>query len=105
VWISVRGVYRAWDQEARKIARQGDEVARPVRSRYSVLVGAERKDTGEIDDAVVVDTSLVDAMLRLTPEERLRQNDRMLRTIRELRDAFATRRADDAAREAGHQRR
>ena len=58
-----------------------------------------------MDEAVVVDTSLVDAMLRLTPEERLRQNDRMLRTIGELRDAFATRRVDDAAHEAGRQRR
>jgi hypothetical protein len=68
-------------------------------------VGSGRKEKGEIDAAVVVDTSLVDAMLRLTPEERLRQNDRMLRTVKDLRDAFATRRADDASREAGNQRR
>jgi hypothetical protein len=54
---------------------------------------------------MVVDTSLVDAMLRLTPEERLRQNDRMLRTIKDLRDAFAAARPDDASREAGDQRR
>jgi hypothetical protein len=68
-------------------------------------VGSGRKEKGEIDAAVVVETSLVDAMLRLTPEERLRQNDRMLRTVKDLRDAFATRRADDASREAGNQRR
>lgn len=35
-----------------------------------------------------VDSTLVDAMLRLTPAERLRLNDRMVRTIRELRHAF-----------------
>jgi len=59
----------------------------------------------EVDEPEAVDASLVDAMLRLTPEERLRQNDRMLRTIKDLRDAFATRRADDAALEAGAERR
>jgi len=36
----------------------------------------------------LVDTSLIDEMLRLSPEERLLQNDRMIRTIMELRDAF-----------------
>lgn len=45
----------------------------------------------------MVDGTLIDEMLRLTPEERLRQNDRMLRTIWELRDGFAARRADDTA--------
>ena len=64
-----------------------------------------KRDVGQIEKAVVVDTSLVDAMLRLTPEERLRQNDRMLRTIKDLRDAFAARRPDDASFEAGDQRR
>jgi hypothetical protein len=36
----------------------------------------------------LVDSSLIDEMLRLSPEERLLQNDRMIRTIMELRDAF-----------------
>ena len=36
----------------------------------------------------LVDTSLIDEMLRLTPEERLLQNARMIRTIMELRDAL-----------------
>lgn len=45
----------------------------------------------------LVDPTLIDATLALTPEERLRQNDRMLQTIQELRDGFATRRPDDAA--------
>jgi hypothetical protein len=52
-----------------------------------------------------VDASLVDAMLRLTPEERLRQNDRMLRTIKDLRDAFAAARADDPSLDAVPERR
>ena len=68
-------------------------------------MASKTKDAGQIEKAVVVDTSLVDAMLRLTPEERLRQNDRMLRTIKDLRDAFAARRPDDASLEASDQRR
>ncbi|HQR29148.1 MAG TPA: hypothetical protein PLL32_01985 [Anaeromyxobacteraceae bacterium] len=48
-------------------------------------------------DAIEVDVTLVDAMLALTPEERLRQNDRMIRTIEELRNGFAAARARDPA--------
>lgn len=51
----------------------------------------------DADDRIPVDPTLVDAMLALTPEERLRQNDRMLRTIQELRDGIAAARPDDAA--------
>lgn len=40
-----------------------------------------------------VDDSLIQAMRRLTPLERLRQNDRMLQTIVGLRAAFAQRKA------------
>ena len=40
-------------------------------------------------------------MLALLPEERLRQNDRLVGTIQELRDGFATRRTDSAAVETG----
>ena len=40
-------------------------------------------------NAAGVDVTLVQEMLRLTPLERLRLNDRMVRTILELRDAFA----------------
>jgi hypothetical protein len=36
-----------------------------------------------------VDESLIDAMLALSPEERLRHNDRMLRTIELLRQGLA----------------
>jgi len=53
------------------------------------MAGAER---------VAVDSTLIDEMLALTPEERLRQNDRMLRTIQELRDGFAAARPDHAPR-------
>ena len=68
-------------------------------------MASEERDTSHIESPVVVDTSLIDAMLRLTPDERLRQNDRMLRTIKDLRDAFAARRPDHASRETGDQRR
>jgi hypothetical protein len=36
----------------------------------------------------LVDISLIDETIRLSPEERLLQNDRMIATIMELRDAF-----------------
>jgi hypothetical protein len=50
---------------------------------------------------VTVDVTLIDSTLALSPEERLRQNDRMIRTIEELRHGFAAARAHDAARQAG----
>jgi len=53
---------------------------------------------------VTLDVTLIDAMLALSPEERLRQNDRMVRTIEELRHGFAAVRAHDAARKAGGER-
>ncbi len=39
-------------------------------------------------DPALVDESLIDAMMALSPEERLRQNDRMLRTILLLRQGW-----------------
>jgi len=54
--------------------------------------------------AVTGDVTLIDAMLALSPEERLRQNDRMVRVIEELRHGFAAVRAHDAARKAGGER-
>jgi hypothetical protein len=55
-----------------------------------------KEPTGDVDSGAV-DVSLIDAMLALTPEQRLRQNDRMLKTIQELNDGFAARRARDPA--------
>jgi hypothetical protein len=43
----------------------------------------------EQSQGVAVDMSLIDAMLALSPEERLRHNDRMLRTIELLRQGLA----------------
>jgi hypothetical protein len=54
--------------------------------------------------AAGADVTLIDSMLALSPEERLRQNDRMIRTIEELRHGFAAARAHDAARQAGGER-
>jgi hypothetical protein len=47
--------------------------------------GSTHADAG----APVVDPTLVDLLLSLSPDERLRWNDRMARTVLELRDAFA----------------
>jgi hypothetical protein len=55
--------------------------------------------------AGVVDETLLDTLLALTPEERLRLNDRMVVTIQELRDGFAAAEPDHAAGPAGRQRR
>jgi hypothetical protein len=68
-------------------------------------MASEGPTVPDVDEGEAVDASLVDAMLRLTPEQRLRQNDRMLRTIKDLRDAFAAARADDASLDAGPERR
>ena len=52
----------------------------------------------------VVDETLLDMLRPLTPEERLRLNDRMVLTIQELRDGFAAAEPDHAARPPGGQR-
>jgi hypothetical protein len=63
-------------------------------------------DAADAVDAadVTVDVTLIDSTLALSPEERLHQNDRMIRTIEELRHGFAVARAHDAARQAGVER-
>jgi hypothetical protein len=61
-------------------------------------------DPVHLQDSIVVDVTLVDAMLALTPAERLRANDRMIRTVEELRHGFAIARTRDAARQAGGER-
>ena len=50
-----------------------------------------------------IDVSLIDAMLALSPAERLRHNDRMLRTIEELRDGLV--RAAEPDPRTGDERR
>jgi len=68
-----------------------------------------RPDSDDSDDVAAVDLSLdlslIDALLALTPQQRLLQNDRMLQTIQDLRDGFATRRAHDPTVPAGGERR
>ena len=53
----------------------------------------------ESGDSPLVDESLIDAMLALGPEERLRQNDRMLRTILLLRQGWDAQKAEPDAGE------
>ena len=54
--------------------------------------------------AAVADETLLDALDALTPEERLRWNDRMATTVLELRHGFAAAEPDHAARQAGGER-
>ena len=49
--------------------------------------GTESRD--EQTPQFAVDASLIDEMLALSPEERLRHNDRMLRTIEMLRQGLS----------------
>jgi len=56
------------------------------------------------EEPIGVDLTLVDAMLALTPAERLRANDRMVRTVEELRHGFAVARTRDLARPSGGER-
>jgi hypothetical protein len=51
-----------------------------------------------------VDTTLIDALAPLTPEERLRWNDRVATAVMELRHGFAAAEHDDVARAAGGER-
>ena len=53
------------------------------------------------DDAeteAAVDVGLIDEMLRMSPSERLRQNDRMAALAAKLREAFAAREREWKAR-------
>jgi hypothetical protein len=52
----------------------------------------QARGESEVDEAETagVDVSLIDEMLRLTPAERLRQNDRMATLAAKLRAAFET---------------
>jgi hypothetical protein len=50
-----------------------------------------------------VDITLIQEMLALTPQERIQQNDRVLRMIEELRDGLAKSR--NVARDARDERR
>ena len=52
----------------------------------------------------VVDETLLDLLASLTPEERLRWNDRAAAAILELRHGFAAAEPDHAARKAGGER-
>lgn len=52
-----------------------------------------------------VDETLVDALLALSPEERLQLNDRTLRTIEELRHGFAAAKSHHASGTPGGERR
>lgn len=54
-----------------------------------------KQDPFHDDQSLLVDESLIDAMLALSPEERLRQNDRMVRTILQLQEGLAKKDADD----------
>ena len=56
---------------------------------YSLPVVSQTKGKGGRRSSSIVDTSLIDALLRLEPVERLLLNDRTVRMIHELRHGFS----------------
>jgi hypothetical protein len=56
-------------------------------------------DVGDASGSALVDESLIDATVALSPEERLRQNDRMLRTVLLLQQGWAAMKDDQDGRE------
>jgi hypothetical protein len=54
--------------------------------------------------AGVADTTLLDEFAAMTPEGRLRRNDRVATTVLELRHGFAAAAPDHAPRPAGGER-
>jgi hypothetical protein len=95
-----------------RLAAHRDLLERELAPAAMTVAGANRRPPechlGEIAATILcvsedytVDVTLIDAMLALTPEERLLQNDRMIQTIQELRDGFAARHLDDPSHEAG----
>jgi hypothetical protein len=54
--------------------------------------------------STVVDPTLLAELAAMTPEERLRWNDRVATTILELRHGFDAAAPDDLARAAGRER-
>ena len=53
---------------------------------------------GDASDSAPVDESLIDAAMALSPEERLRQNDRMIRTVLLLKEGWAAMKAEQDGR-------
>jgi hypothetical protein len=82
----------------------GDEVCLGARARYTSAVAVDVPNSPLSPDAII-DLTLIEYLLGLTPEERLCLNDRMLQTIQELRDGIAAATPHDAARPAGVERR
>jgi len=52
-------------------------------------------DKKVVTDSSGVDKGLVAMFLKMTPEERVKANDNMVRTIEELRNAFKQRKTDE----------
>jgi len=56
------------------------------------------QSSGDAETDAVVDVGLIDEMLRMSPAERLRQNDRMAALAAKLREAFLAREREWKAR-------
>ena len=76
----------------------------PARLPSMALPPGPPRAPGASPRSGVSDPTLIDSLLALSPEERLRLNDRMARTILELRHGFAAAEPDHASRPAGGER-
>jgi hypothetical protein len=77
----------------------GNEGVMRESDRSATQLGVAAAPPEHEETPVVVDISLIDEMLRLTPAQRLRQNDRVASLAVRLRQAFAVRGAACPKRE------
>ena len=85
---------------------RGDH-GRPVNMTAGEMVSSRSMGNDSVDDSTestLGDASLIDAMLALTPEERLRQNDRMVRTVLLLRRGWEAMKATTTGNDDGWSR-
>src|SRR5262249_60153835 len=95
---ALAGQRQALDASATETrSRERQPRASPATRAPARLVLASSAGTGTRRDGMtdkrseerpIGDVSLIDEMLRMTPEERLRQNDRRVRTVQEVREGF-----------------
>lgn len=70
------------------VKNEKDKLSDAGRKNLSMVELKDKDDT-----AARVDKTLIRAFLKMTPEERIRANDKAVQAIMELRDAFKRRKA------------
>ena len=91
---------RSWTRRARQGTQRRTNARRYGAGAGGILShmksGSAR--VGDASDSAPVDESLIDAAMAMSPEERLRQNDRMIRTVLLLKEGWAAMKAEQDGR-------